>query len=256
MAIHVEDHPIDYADLEGEIPAGEYGGRKMETWDRGTWEPLGDPDDGMRKGDIKFVLKGQRLHGRFTLARLRQRGKQEAWFLIKGHDDEPRRERARRSSNEHRSPPPNLLEENRSISGTGAVRGSVPEKQAPQLCKLAETPPMGQGWISEIKFDGYRLLAHVEDGRARLMTRNGHEWTDRLPAVATMVAQVNVQSAVLDGELVALRQDQKLFFYLFDLLELGGWDLRAASSPIARQHWNVGSIGQGCCGSAGIPMAI
>ena len=87
MAIHVEDHPIDYADFEGEIPAGEYGGGKVETWDRGTWESLGDPDEGMRKGDLKFVLKGQRLNGRFTLARLRQRGKQEAWFLIKGHDD-------------------------------------------------------------------------------------------------------------------------------------------------------------------------
>jgi bifunctional non-homologous end joining protein LigD len=244
MAIHVEDHPIDYADFEGEIPVGEYGGGKVETWDRGTWEPLGDPDDGMRKGDIKFVLKGQRLNGRFTLARLRQRGKQEAWFLIKGHDDEAKEgasapvleqapiHRPRTSSKKtDQSPAP------------GAVRGSVPEKQAPQLCKLAETPPTGQGWISEIKFDGYRLLAHVEDGRARLMTRNGHEWTDRLPAVATMVAQVNVQSAVLDGELVALRadgvssfpdlqaalsagQDQKLFLYLFDLLELDGWDLR------------------------------
>jgi bifunctional non-homologous end joining protein LigD len=88
MAIHVEDHPIDYADFEGEIPAGEYGGGTVETWDRGTWEPLSDPDEGMRKGDLKFVLKGQRLNGRFTLARLHQRGKQEAWFLIKGHDEE------------------------------------------------------------------------------------------------------------------------------------------------------------------------
>jgi bifunctional non-homologous end joining protein LigD len=244
MAIHVEDHPIDYADFEGEIPAGEYGGGTVETWDRGTWEPLNDPDDGMRKGDLKFVLKGQRLNGRFTLARLHQRGKQEAWFLIKGHDEAaqigagapvleqtPIRRLKATSKKSDVAPAP------------GAVRGSLPERQAPQLCKLAEVSPTGPGWVSEIKFDGYRLLAHVKDGSARLITRNGHDWTDRLPAVAAVVAQVKVRSAVLDGELVALRadgvssfpdlqaalsagEDQKLFFYLFDLLELNGWDLR------------------------------
>jgi hypothetical protein len=105
------------------------------------------------------------------------------------------------------------------------------------------------------------------------MTRNGHEWTDRLPAVATMVAQVNVQSAVLDGELVALRADgvssfpdlqarylrvrTKSYSSTYSICSsLTGGIYGAASSPIARQHWNVGSIGQGCCGSAGIPMAI
>lgn len=92
MAIHVEDHPIDYADFEGSIPAGEYGGGDVETWDRGTWEPLADPEDGMRRGELRFVLTGRRLNGRFTLARLHRRDprKQDAWFLIKGHDDEAR----------------------------------------------------------------------------------------------------------------------------------------------------------------------
>lgn len=244
LAIHVEDHPIDYADFEGEIPAGEYGGGAVETWDRGTWEPLGDPDEGMRQGNLKFLLKGQRLTGRFTLARLRQRGKQEAWFLIKGHDEEaevgasaPVLEqtplgRPKVSSEKFDRPP-----------ASGAVRGSVPQAQAPQLCKLVEDPPAGLGWVSEIKFDGYRLLAHVNAGRVRLMTRNGHDWTDRLPAVAAAVEQGGVQSAVFDGELVALRtdgvssfpdlqavlsagQDEKLFFYVFDLLQFDGWDLR------------------------------
>src|SRR6195256_3977677 len=92
MAIYVEDHPIDYADFQGTIPAGEYGGGKVETWDRGTWEPITDPDVGMRKGELKFVLTGKRLNGRFTLVRLHRRDlrKQEAWFLIKGHDEEVR----------------------------------------------------------------------------------------------------------------------------------------------------------------------
>ena len=244
LAIHVEDHPIDYAEFEGEIPAGEYGGGAVETWDRGTWEPLGDPDEGMRKGDLKFVLKGQRLNGRFTLARLRQRGKQEAWFLIKGHDDEAKiGASAPVLEQTPISPPKTAARKSDRPPAPRAVRGTVPADQAPQLCKLAEVPPTGQGWVSEIKFDGYRLLAHVKDGRARLITRNGHDWTDRLQAVAGVVAQTKVQSAVLDGELVALRadgvssfpdlqavlsagQDQKLFFYVFDLLELDGWDLR------------------------------
>ena len=92
VAIHVEDHPIDYADFQGVIPAGEYGGGLVETWDRGTWEPLEDPEAGMRKGNLRFLLHGGRLNGRFTLARLKQHGprKQEAWFLIKGHDEHAR----------------------------------------------------------------------------------------------------------------------------------------------------------------------
>jgi bifunctional non-homologous end joining protein LigD len=92
LALHVEDHPIDYADFEGTIPAGEYGGGDVETWDRGTWEPLSEPEEGMRRGELRFVVSGQRVNGRFTLTRLRRRDprKQEAWFLIKGHDDEAR----------------------------------------------------------------------------------------------------------------------------------------------------------------------
>lgn len=92
VAIHVEDHPIDYADFQGEIPAGQYGAGKVETWDRGTWTPLEDPEKGMRKGSLRFVLQGKRLSGRFTLARLSRRDpqKQEAWFLIKGHDEAAR----------------------------------------------------------------------------------------------------------------------------------------------------------------------
>jgi bifunctional non-homologous end joining protein LigD len=91
LAVHVEDHPIEYAVFEGTIPAEEYGGGSVETWDRGTWEPLSQPEEGMRRGELRFVLRGQRLHGRFTLTRLRRHpGKQEAWFLIKGHDEEAR----------------------------------------------------------------------------------------------------------------------------------------------------------------------
>ena len=92
LAIHVEDHPLDYADFEGTIPAGQYGAGTVEIWDRGTWEPIGDPEVGVRKGNLRFVLAGSRLAGRFTLARLSRRDprKQEGWFLIKGHDEHAR----------------------------------------------------------------------------------------------------------------------------------------------------------------------
>ena len=107
IAVHVEDHPLDYANFEGSIPTGQYGGGSVELWDRGTWQPLDDPDAGMRKGELKFVLDGSRLHGRFTLVRLKprpnQRGRQENWLLIKGHDDDERAG-ADASSLEHDAP--------------------------------------------------------------------------------------------------------------------------------------------------------
>ena len=94
MAAHVEDHPLDYADFEGSIPDDQYGAGKVELWDRGTWQPLDDPEEGMRKGELRFVLDGKRLHGRFTLVRLKprpgQRSKQDNWLLIKGHDEAER----------------------------------------------------------------------------------------------------------------------------------------------------------------------
>ena len=88
IAVHVEDHPLAYADFEGSIPGGQYGAGTVELWDRGTWQPLDDPEAGMRKGELRFVLDGKRLHGRFTLVRLKprpgQRGRQDNWLLIKG----------------------------------------------------------------------------------------------------------------------------------------------------------------------------
>jgi bifunctional non-homologous end joining protein LigD len=257
MAVHVEDHPIEYADFEGVIPDGQYGAGKVETWDRGIWAPLEDPEEGMRKGHLHFELSGQRLHGRFTLARLKQRDpkKQEAWFLIKGHDEAARegvdalrleqevplpaaptsaaRPKARAKTTEQKAGPP----------AAGAIRGVLPEKQEPQLCAIAEEPPDGAEWVSEIKFDGYRLIASVEEGHVRLLTRNGHDWAERMPAVANAIAQLPVRTAMLDGELVSLREDgvssfpglqtalkagrdDTLVFFCFDLLHLDGWDFR------------------------------
>jgi bifunctional non-homologous end joining protein LigD len=296
IAAHVEDHPLDYADFQGTIPDGHYGAGTVETWDRGTWEPLIDPDEGLRDGEIKFVLTGTRLNGKFTLVRLKpkpnQRGRQDNWLLIKGHDSREQagadaealeaaiefppkasgavsRGSPRRSGTKSPQPAaraadpddvtPDATEtegtassgakrQRRTLTIPGAVRGKLPEKPAPQLASVADAPPEEAGWLTEIKFDGYRILASVEHGatperKVRLLTRNGNDWTDRLPAVAKAIGELYVESALVDGELVALDKDgissfpalqaalsegrdQTLVFYLFDLLHLDGWDLR------------------------------
>ena len=152
IAVHVEDHPIDYADFQGTIPDGQYGAGKVETWDRGTWEPLDDPDTGMRKGELKFVLHGKRLNGRFTLVRLRPRpgarSHQDNWLLIKGHD-EAERAGADTTTIEMAAPLPKpaaktTRKQREDAPAEGAVRAKLPQRQSPQLASLAEAPPDGR----------------------------------------------------------------------------------------------------------------
>ncbi len=249
IAVHVEDHPLDYAGFQGTIPDGQYGAGTVETWDRGTWEPVGDPEAAMQKGELTFVLHGTRLNGRFHLVRLKpkptQRSRQDNWLLIKGHDEAERAGTdAAAIEAEIPAPKSKAVSKPDGPPAPGAVRGKLPRTQAPQLCADADKPPDGEGWLSEIKFDGYRLLIRVEDGQAKVFTRSGLDWTDRLRAVSRAVVSLRFQSAMLDGELVALRpdgkssfpdlqaalsagQDDRLTFYVFDLLHLNGWDLRA-----------------------------
>lgn len=234
----------------------------------------------MRDGEIKFVLAGERLHGKFTLVRLKprpnERRRQDNWLLIKGHDEEERegadaaaleaevplaKAKAKRGKAAAADDPAADRKAAQAAAGKAKVRakaarqpadeppaegarhGKLPEQQAPQLAQLVDAAPDGDDWLTEIKFDGYRLLIFVADAQARVITRNGHDWTDRLPAVARAAAALDVQSALLDGELVALDKegissfpmlqaalsagrDQTLTFYVFDLLHLDGWDLR------------------------------
>ena len=235
----------------------------METWDRGTWEPVNDPEAGMAKGELTFVLRGTRLNGRFHLVRMKPKPRQHGdnWLLIKGHDeferpgiDAPVLEQEvpfppLRSSAPSPRPGGRGRREGRPTQDgerppiQGAVRGKLPHTQSPQLCAIAEIPPADANWLSEIKFDGYRLLIFLDHGKPRLLTRTGLDWTDRLPAVAREAATLEVETALLDSELVALRedglsrfsdlqaalsagQDGRLHVYAFDLLHLNGWDLR------------------------------
>jgi len=257
LAMHVEDHPMDYADFHGTIPGGQYGAGTVETWDRGTWAPVGDdPDADMKRGEIKFVLAGKRLNGKFVLIRLKPRPKEhaESWLLIKEHDQFERAGFGAGEIEAEVSPPKakgakkvygqdTPLAENDAPPAPGAQRAPMPTEQAPQLATLAEEAPTEAGWLNEVKFDGYRMLAFVEAGNVRMLTRNGLDWTGRMGAVADAIGKLKLDSAILDGELVALREDgvssfsdlqaalsakrdKSLFFYAFDLLYLNGWDLR------------------------------
>ena len=245
LAVHVEDHPVDYATFEGDIPAGSYGAGTVELWDQGNWTPVGhDPQDDLRRGELKFNLDGSRLRGGFVLVRLKPKPGEHAenWLLIKELDaeraagaDATALEQAR-PDQPRRVPPPRTTRR----KAAGAI---LPEQQEPQLATLVSTPPSGPGWISEIKFDGYRMLCRKQDDAVRLITRNGLDWTARVPQLAKAVAALPARSVMLDGELVAFDRDgrtsfaalqdalagsrtRNLAFYAFDLLHEDGADLR------------------------------
>jgi bifunctional non-homologous end joining protein LigD len=240
LAVEVEDHPLDYGDFEGTIPKGQYGGGTVMLWDRGFWEPDGDPHAMLKKGDLKFTLDGGRLKGAWVLVRMRAdkfRSKRNNWLLIKHHD-----------AFEHEGDGDALLENAKSIAserkmediaaGKGrkpkpfmrkktfdsdavwqskdAAKLKTPEPKRktaavmprfvePQLCKLLDRPPAGAGWGHEVKFDGYRMQLRVEDGKAVLCTRKGLDWTSKFGAIAK--AARGLADCIVDGEIVALDRD-------------------------------------------------
>jgi bifunctional non-homologous end joining protein LigD len=268
MAVEVEDHPLAYADFEGVIPQGEYGGGAVSIWDRGHWTPLGDAERGLVDGKLDFTLAGKKLHGRWHLVRMRPRARdrgKRTWLLIKGADDAARSgEQAEVTAREPRS-----VESGRALAAIARAadrewrggraeaaprplaelpahvrRAALPRVLAPQLATLVDAPPAGDDWLHELKLDGYRVLARLERGRAQLVTRSGKDWTQAFAGVAAALARLPVQTALLDGEVVALdaagRSDfqrlqralksgrEPLTYYAFDLLHLEGYDLRGA----------------------------
>ena len=309
LAVHVEDHPIEYNTFEGTIPKGEYGGGTVMIWDRGRWSPEGDAHKGYAKGHLEFELDGEKLHGRWHLVRMRGRPNErhENWLLIKGKDDEARGPRGKdileeeprsvvtdRSIDEiaagkgtkrvwhsNRSatdqpeagPAARAKSKGRSTtkrvararnpgakktrtkaasmavaqvrerpSGAAKSKSRLPDFVPPSLATLHETAPSGTQWIHEIKFDGYRLQARLDHGEVRLLTRKQQDWTHRFKIVADAVAELAVDSAIIDGELVVedesgvsnfsqLQTDLKagklngFVYYVFDLLNLDGRDL-------------------------------
>ncbi len=275
LAVHVEDHPLEYGEFEGVIPEGEYGGGTVMLWDRGTWIPLEpDPEAAYRKGALKFTLNGEKLHGKWALVRMGGKAageRRENWLLIKERDDDavPRSGDAVVADNQlsvassrsldaitadrdwvwHSNRDDNEKPPVRTVSLQdipGARKARMPENIKPQLASLSDKAPDGDEWLHEIKHDGYRLLAYIDRGRVRLITRGGLDWTAKFPALADRLAELPLASAMIDGELVHLEADgtssfsglqdaisnQKtdtLTFFAFDLLYRDGWDLTGAA---------------------------
>ncbi|AZF00281.1 ATP-dependent DNA ligase, LigD [Pseudomonas orientalis] len=256
LAVHVEDHPLSYGGFEGSIPAGQYGAGDVIVWDRGIWQPHDDPHKAYAAGKLKFSLVGEKLTGDWTLVRTRLKGSgdKEQWLLIKEKDQQAR------PSAEYdivEAQPASVLSDavvgkpkaKTAAKPKAAPKAStrkqataVPEAFSPQLATLVDRAPEGD-WHYEIKFDGYRILARIRDGEVRLFTRNGHDWTERLPRQAKALQALKLKDSWLDGEVVSLNGDglpdfqalQNAFdigrsldivYYLFDAPFLDGRDQR------------------------------
>ncbi|HEY6445033.1 MAG TPA: DNA ligase D [Acidobacteriaceae bacterium] len=316
LAVEVEDHPIEYGGFEGTIPKGQYGGGTVMVWDQGSWEPLVDVDEGLRKGNLKFVLNGKKLHGAWVLVRMHGdrfgHSDKPNWLLIKEKDayarspedpcitdEAPNSAVTGRSieeiaaaedhvwnSNRPEKPanktPPNRSRLTRSTAAPKASTPgrrvpatadtsaqSVPDRDSdlrdaprekmpgflpPQLAVSVSEPPEGDGWLHELKLDGYRIQIHIDgEGakrRARLLTRKGLDWTHRMRPIAEAAAQLPVHAAILDGEVVVLSAEgtssfadlqaafdegakHPLTYFGFDLLHLDGHNLRGL--PLERR---------------------
>lgn len=249
MAVEVEDHPLAYADFEGTVPAKQYGAGKVIVWDAGTWVPLHDPQQGVREGNLKFELKGHKLHGRWVLVRMKGRGEKQApWLLIKEKDAHARASAEYSVVDEMpasvKSPGPS----SRAAAALPieAVPAALPPSLAPQLATLVTgAPPQGGEWLYEIKFDGYRMLVHNGAQGARLLTRNGHDWTSKLGGLQRAFDSLKLPPGWYDGELVLpndagipdfgalqqafeARRTDDVVLYLFDVPYAAGHDLRGA----------------------------
>jgi bifunctional non-homologous end joining protein LigD len=242
MAVHVEDHPIEYFDFEGVIPKGQYGAGDVIVWDWGTWEPEAetpDPKAAVENGELKFVLHGQKVRGRFTIVRTSRRpgtapttpfeDDSEQWLLIKKRDadavpgwdaeDLPQSVKSGRTNDQ--------VKENRdalwiseipaavaAIDLSKAAERPMPDRIEPMLATLASTPFSDPDWLYEVKWDGYRVETVVRDGRAKLWTRNLKDAEMYFPGLLTPPTWIDAREAILDGEVVAIDDDGRPDFGL------------------------------------------
>ncbi len=339
LAMAVEDHPVSYLQFEGTIPEGNYGAGTVMVWDIGTWEPMGDPHAMLAKGDLKFRLKGEKLHGEFVLAHMKSRrpgSKGTEWLLIKHRDDQvqpgydidkydysvltkrsldeiagDKKSAEWKSSRPAANAAPKKNEwlaesikkadrkaakkapaktpakatatsakpssEKKAAKSAakksakkkskdahpaelaaikGARLAAMPEQIRPMLATLVDEPFADPRWIYEIKWDGYRALTFIKDGRLRFVSRNGNDLTNAYPELHGIATSVQAENAILDGEIVALDAEGRSSFslmqqrtgigeggrrtgkgntsipvqyYVFDLLYLDGYDLTRVS---------------------------
>ncbi|MBA2930297.1 DNA ligase D [Pseudomonas sp. CCUG 57209] len=248
LAVHVEDHPLGYGSFEGSIPAGQYGAGDVIVWDRGVWQPHDDPHKAYAAGKLKFTLVGEKLSGDWALVRTRLKGSgdKEQWLLIKEQDPQAR---PAADYDIVQAEPKSVLSD-ASIAPTKTqpkakkAAAALPDQFTPQLATLVDRAPDGE-WQYEIKFDGYRMLARIREGEVRLFTRNGHDWTERLPRQVKALHALKLKDSWLDGEVVSLNPEGlpdfqslqnafdsgrslDLVYYLFDAPFLDGADQRQA----------------------------
>src|SRR3954447_22421349 len=232
MAVHVEDHPIEYFDFEGVIPAKQYGAGDVIVWDWGTWEPEAEtfePVAAVANGELKFVLHGSKVRGRFTIVRTSRRpgsapttafeDDSEQWLLIKKRDadastgwdaeDYPQSVKSGRTNDEVKtnrdavwiSEQPAAVAE---IDLAGAVSEPMPERIDPMLATLASKAFSDPDWLYEIKWDGYRVEAVVRDGKVKMWTRNLKDAETYFPGLLSPPSWIDATEAIVDGEVVAL----------------------------------------------------
>jgi len=230
LAVHTEDHPLEYLDFEGNIPKGEYGGGTMIVWDRGTWTPEGDPHFGLDKGHLAFTLDGSRLKGKWHLVRMRPKPgeRSEPWLLIKSEDEFARPPGEPDITSEETSHLTGRTSDEVAAAGalrvdhaarttekrarkvalpdmgkiTGARKKLLPTFVEPSQASPCERPPRGPKWVHEIKYDGYRIQARIDGGKIKLLTRKSLDWTERFGAITTALQALHLGSALLDGEIV------------------------------------------------------
>jgi len=235
LAVHVEDHPLEYAKFEGEIPKGQYGAGHVEIWDKGCWIPESDPIEALKKGRLKFQLDGG-LQGRWLLVRT---GKEsEQWLLRKledehavpGHDAETDGNPGMKAENgtqnsrsgaarkaETKATTKSATKASKQSSRKSAQRSTnkpstdakstaskaaLPTSLEPQLATLVDRPPAGKGWSYEVKYDGYRIVCRVERGKVSLLSRSGKSWNVRMKNLASDLAELDLGEGWIDGEVV------------------------------------------------------
>ncbi len=243
MAVHVEDHPIEYFDFEGVIPARQYGAGDVIVWDWGTWEaeaPTTDATTAIPNGELKFVLNGQKLKGRFTIVRTSRRpgtaptkafedDEGDQWLLIHKRDeaaqtgwdaeDHPQSVKTGRTNDDVKADRDALWNgqapaASAEIDLAGAVAAPMPAHIEPMLATLASKPFSDPDWLYEIKWDGYRVQAVVADGKVRIWTRNLNDAETYFPRLLTPPSWIEARQAIVDGEVVALDEDGRPDFSL------------------------------------------
>ena len=222
LAMRTEDHPIEYLDFEGNIPEKQYGAGDVIVWDWGVFEPESetpDPGKALRKGEIKFILHGQRLHGRYTIVRTDSDNGRERWLLLKKRDeaavdgwdaeDHPTSIQTGRTNDEvveglaprFRADPPRPPGE---VDLSAATDAPMPDFIPPMLATLATEPFSDPDWLFEVKWDGYRVEAVIRDGEARIWTRRRLDAATYFPQLAGEAPWIEAREAIVDGEVVAL----------------------------------------------------